>query len=125
MQGSEPTLATDRTAAPEGRDRRNRLLVSVVRVSESVRLVNHNERGQMSHDGAHAPYLQQGPPQAYGQPHVGHPGGFPTDRRRSSIETKPFFLTSEFIVSLLTSIAIGISAATMDAFGGWRGWFRV
>jgi hypothetical protein len=40
-------------------------------------------------------------------------------------ETKPFFLTSEFVVSLFASVAIAISAATMHAFGGWRAWILI
>jgi hypothetical protein len=46
-------------------------------------------------------------------------------RHHHSIETKPFYLTSEFVISFLASIAIAISAATMHAFGGWRAWMLI
>ncbi len=46
-------------------------------------------------------------------------------RRPMSVETKPFYLTSEFMLSVLISIAIAISAATMRAFGGWRAWILI
>jgi hypothetical protein len=82
---------------------------------------------------------QQYPPQHYGgqDPYMyggGGPGygyGSPWGMRRSmlrqpgSIETKPFYLTSEFLVSLLSAIAIAISAATMHAFGGFRAWVLI
>jgi hypothetical protein len=73
------------------------------------------------------------PPQApmnypYGQqPGYGarSPYGFGHRLNRYTAETKPFFLTSEFVMSLLASIAIAISAATMHAFGGWRAWILI
>jgi hypothetical protein len=46
-------------------------------------------------------------------------------RRNYPIETKPFFLTSEFAVSLVTVIAIAITAATSHAFGAWRAWILI
>jgi hypothetical protein len=75
---------------------------------------------------------QQLPPQSpgygYGQPPWGPPSpyGFGRGFRfRGLTETKPFFLTSEFVISILASIAIAISAATMHAFGGWRAWILI
>jgi hypothetical protein len=71
------------------------------------------------------------PPQNYGyaqQPAWGQrsPYGFGRGLgHRGSTETKPFFLTSEFVMSILASIAIAISAATMHAFGGWRAWILI
>jgi hypothetical protein len=44
---------------------------------------------------------------------------------RGPSETKPFFLTSEFVMSVVAAIAIAISAATMHAFGGWRAWILI
>ena len=38
------------------------------------------------------------------------------------IETKPFFLTSEFWAALIACIGIAITAASSDAFGSWRAW---
>jgi hypothetical protein len=78
------------------------------------------------------PQPQQLPPQSpgygYAQPPWGRssPYGFGRGfRLHGSSETKPFFLTSEFMVSALASIAIAISAATMHAFGGWRAWILI
>jgi hypothetical protein len=76
------------------------------------------------------PQPTQAPPNyAYGQPPAwgarspyGWGRGF---GHRGSTETKPFFLTSEFVMSVLASIAIAISAATMHAFGGWRAWILI
>src|SRR4051794_20118283 len=77
------------------------------------------------------PQHQQLPPQpmqyGYGQPQW--PMQSPYGRRpfgwRGPTETKPFYLTSEFGMSILASIAIAISAATMHAFGGWRAWILI
>jgi hypothetical protein len=70
-----------------------------------------------------APGYGYGQPPAWGQR---APYGY---RRgpglRGLIETKPFFLTSEFVISLLASIGIALSAATMRAFGGWRAWVLI
>lgn len=97
----------------------------------------------MYEEGAHnAPMSREAaqyppPPQAYGQdpyaygrPPVRAYGGQWRQRHGSggghgSIETKPFYLTSEFLVSLLAAIGIAISAATMTAFGGWRAWILI
>jgi hypothetical protein len=45
--------------------------------------------------------------------------------RMHGSETKPFFLTSEFVVSLLASIGIAITAASSTAFGAWRAWILI
>ena len=41
------------------------------------------------------------------------------------IETKPFFLTSEFVGSVLAIAGIAITAASSDAFGAWRAWILI
>jgi hypothetical protein len=46
-------------------------------------------------------------------------------RPRRSIETKPFFLTSEFVGSVLAIAGIAITAASSDAFGAWRAWILI
>jgi hypothetical protein len=46
-------------------------------------------------------------------------------RRNYPIETKPFFLTSEFAISLIAAIAIAITAASSHAFGAWRAWILI
>jgi hypothetical protein len=46
-------------------------------------------------------------------------------RRVYPIETKPFFLTSEFVGALLVVAGIAITAAASDAFGAWRAWILI
>jgi len=66
--------------------------------------------------------MQQMPPQpGYGYP----PYGYMRPRRMYPIETKPFFLTSEFAISLIAAIAIAITAASSHAFGAWRAWILI
>ena len=43
----------------------------------------------------------------------------------SPIETKPFFLTSEFVGSVLAIAGIAITAVSSDAFGAWRAWILI
>jgi hypothetical protein len=95
----------------------------------------------MYDDARNAPMAREGmqyppPVEHYGQDPYGYGpgyrrspwqmrGGYGGRRRIHSIETKPFYLTSEFLVSVLVSIGIAISAATMTAFGGWRAWILI
>ena len=66
------------------------------------------------------PYApQQMPPYGYPQQWVMRP------KRVYRIETKPFFLTSEFIGSVLAIAGIAITAAASDAFGAWRAWILI
>jgi hypothetical protein len=46
-------------------------------------------------------------------------------RRIYPIETKPFFLTSEFVGAVLAIAGIAITAASSDAFGAWRAWILI
>jgi hypothetical protein len=46
-------------------------------------------------------------------------------RRVHPIETKPFFLTSEFVGSVLAIAGIAITAASSDALGAWRAWILI
>ena len=46
-------------------------------------------------------------------------------RRVYPIETKPFFLTSEFVGAVLAVAGIAITAASSDAFGAWRAWILI
>ena len=64
------------------------------------------------------------PPQYYGYGQGGPWGGM---RQRPSypIETKPFFLTSEFALSVIAVVGIAITAASSDAFGSWRAWVLI
>ena len=41
------------------------------------------------------------------------------------IETKPFYLTSEFVGSVLAIAGIAITAVSSDAFGAWRAWILI
>ena len=41
------------------------------------------------------------------------------------IETKPFYLTSEFVGSVLAIAGIAITAMSSDAFGAWRAWILI
>jgi hypothetical protein len=73
-----------------------------------------------SHYGGPAPYQQHygyGYPQQYGQ--------WMRPRRQYPIETKPFFLTSEFVGAVLAIAGIAITAAASDAFGAWRAWILI
>jgi hypothetical protein len=74
--------------------------------------------------------MQSAPAQATQQvpmhPGYGYGSPFGMRARRSyPIETKPFFLTSEFVISLIAAIAIAITAASSHAFGAWRAWILV
>jgi hypothetical protein len=67
------------------------------------------------------------PPTGYA-PYPQHmvPYGYPMRPRRSyPIETKPFYLTSEFVASVLVIAGIAITAASSDAFGAWRAWILI
>jgi hypothetical protein len=73
-----------------------------------------------------------GPPQSYPQPYghqyqqpYGYGYGMPRMRRQYPIETKPFFLTSEFVGAVLAIAGIAITAAASDAFGAWRAWILI
>ena len=73
-------------------------------------------------------YMQQGQ-SPYPQPHYPPPYGYgpPRGWGRPSypIETKPFYLTSEFVGSVLAIAGIAITSATSDAFGAWRAWILI
>jgi hypothetical protein len=74
----------------------------------------------MSHmDSGHGPYAQQYPP-VYG---YGPPRNW--GRPQYPIETKPFYLTSEFVGAALAIAGIAITAMSSDAFGAWRAWILI
>lgn len=65
-----------------------------------------------------------------GGPQPMHPHGYGAQwelrpRRVYPIETKPFFLTSEFVGAVLAIAGIAITAASSDAFGAWRAWILI
>ena len=52
----------------------------------------------------------------------GNPYGWRRQGRSIPIETKPFFLTSEFAAFLISTIALIITAAVDDSIDSWRYW---
>jgi hypothetical protein len=62
-------------------------------------------------------------PYGYGHPQQYAPWMRP--RRQYPIETKPFFLTSEFVGAVLAILGIAITAASSEAFGAWRAWILI
>lgn len=60
----------------------------------------------------------------YGYPQQQQPY-WPRQRRSYPIETKPFFLTSEFVGAVLAIAGIAITAASSEAFGAWRAWVLI
>jgi hypothetical protein len=83
----------------------------------TVAMATQPRRHEMAYQQQHQPIGDGGgqygyPPQYYG-------GGFGRGRmgyggRRAPLETKPFFLTSEFLATLLCVIAVAITAAIAD-----------
>ena len=71
--------------------------------------------------GSTATYSPQPMPPAYGYA----PQWEMRPRRVYPIETKPFFLTSEFVGAVLAIAGIAITAASSDAFGAWRAWILI
>lgn len=74
-------------------------------------------------------YMQQGhspyPPQHYPPPYGYGPPPRAWSRPSYPIETKPFYLTSEFVGAVLAIAGIAITSATSDAFGAWRAWILI
>ena len=61
----------------------------------------------------------------HGQPQQMYGYGMPMMprlRRQYPIETKPFFLTSEFAAALLAVVALAITAASSESIDAWRFW---
>jgi hypothetical protein len=80
----------------------------------------------MRRDPAGATMTHAMPPS--GAPTMPPPYGYGWEmkpRRVYPIETKPFFMTSEFVGSVLAVAGIAITAASSDAFGAWRAWILI
>src|SRR3954451_9687161 len=78
------------------------------------------------HPGTQGPSTVQMQHQMPLPPGYAYGGAFGMRPRRSyPIETKPFFLTSEFAISVIAEIAIAITAASSHAFGAWRAWILI
>lgn len=73
---------------------------------------------------SYAPYPMGGGPQT--MPPHGYGGQWELRPRRVyPIETKPFFLTSEFVGAVLSIAGVAITAASSEAFGAWRAWILI
>jgi hypothetical protein len=60
--------------------------------------------------------------QQYGYGRGGGYGGGQRARRQYPIETKPFFLTSEFAALVSAIVALAITAAVDNSIDAWRFW---
>jgi hypothetical protein len=82
-----------------------------------------------TYDGPDMQHTQAGPQGMYGprgpMPYQYGYGMMQRPQWRGLIETKPFFLTSEFFGSLLAIIAMAIGVATADNFDSPRFWTLV
>jgi hypothetical protein len=76
--------------------------------------------GYREGDTLHSPPQQRYAPPVQ-QPY-GYGFGFPRLRRHYPIETKPFFLTSEFAAAVLAVLAMAITAAASESIDAWRFW---
>ena len=85
--------------------------------------VQQQQQQQPYQQQQYAPPYGYGPPQGFG--HGGTSSWGIRSRREYPIETKPFFLTSEFVGSVLAIFGIAITAAASDAFGAWRAWILI
>ena len=86
--------------------------------------------GQPTQVGPAGGQMQGGPGYAYPPPppqYYAHGGPWSGMRQRPSypIETKPFYLTSEFALSVIAVVGIAITAASSNAFGSWRAWVLI
>ena len=96
----------------------NRWRVSISNLRRCRRMCSSSRTQQQ-----YPPQYGYGPPQGYG---YGGPSSWGIrPRREYPIETKPFFLTSEFVGSVLAIVGIAITAAASDAFGAWRAWILI
>jgi len=87
----------------------------------------YDDGGTTQHMGGPATGMPPQQPQMMPPPYgYGYGYGYGMRMRRQyPIETKPFFLTSEFALSLIAAIAIAITAASSHAFGAWRAWILI
>jgi hypothetical protein len=81
-------------------------------------------RGYGDAETMHGPPHQYPPQHYYGQQQMYGGYGMPMSRfrRQYPIETKPFFLTSEFAAAAVAVIALAITAAASDSIDAWRFW---
>jgi hypothetical protein len=89
-------------------------------LSRDPRRESFDPRGEQPTQMSNAPQWNQ--PYGYG---MQQPQWQMRPRRIYPIETKPFFLTSEFVGAMLVIVGIAITAAASDAFGAWRAWILI
>jgi len=63
--------------------------------------------------------------QQYASRNQQKPPSYGYQRPQRPIETKPFYMTSEFVGSVLAIAGIAITAVSSDAFGAWRAWILI
>jgi hypothetical protein len=79
---------------------------------------------QQSHESASSE--QPTEPYGYGRSAYGYGGGgFQSRASRSPLETRPFFLTSEFVGTLLAIVAVVLTAAAMPNLGARLTWILI
>jgi hypothetical protein len=80
-------------------------------------------RGYGDAETMQGPPPQYPPQHYYGQQMYGGVGmRMSRLRRQYPIETKPFFLTSEFAAAVLAVLALAITAAASESIDAWRFW---
>ena len=104
-EGADAALARDDDSTDEGG-------VRVTRRGSSTR------RPPMGGQQGYGQPMGYGPPVGYGQ----YGGWAPRPRRQYPIETKPFFLTSEFAVAFVAVLGLLITAATNHTMGARLFW---
>src|SRR3954470_10992034 len=85
------------------------------------------DRGQAGGSGAQpASSEQPTEPYGYGRSAYGYGGGgFQGRASRSPLETRPFFVTSEFVGTLLAIVAVALTAAAMPNLGARLTWILI
>src|SRR3954470_3033156 len=84
------------------------------------------DRGQAGGSGAQpASPEQPTEPYGHGRSAYGSGGGFRGRASRSPLETRPFFLTSEFVGTLLAIVAVALTAAAMPNLGARLTWILI
>lgn len=100
------------------------------RINEPAPREQYQAESRREHYGEPPPGYGYGPGHGYGPPPgPWGPWGGPWGpgrgfgmRQSYPIETKPFFLTSEFVAVIIAIVALAITAGTDDSIDGWRFW---
>jgi len=91
---------------------------------------DHGQYGGGAFQGHQSYGVQQyGPPQMYGQGYgsagYGRGGGFGRRSSGEAVETRPFFVTSEFVGTLLAIIGVAITGAVIDGLEVGLTWILI